>query len=99
MKNLKTAYLLWALSLLCICGMNRFYTGRVGTGLIFLFTFGLFGFGAIYDLFVMDTLVDTANRKKAMEQQFDANLQDQPRPANPAEQNITVNVTMPADGK
>jgi len=63
-ENFKTAYLLWALSLLCICGLNRFYTGRVGTGILFFFTFGCFGIGAIYDLFVMDNLVDSANRKK-----------------------------------
>lgn len=33
-------------------GIHRFYVGKVGTGLLWLFTFGLFGIGIIVD-FIM----------------------------------------------
>jgi len=36
-------------------GFDRFYMGRVGTGIIKLFTFGGFGFFALYDWFLVFT--------------------------------------------
>lgn len=45
--------------LLCIFlgvwGVHRFYVGKIGTGLLFLFTFGLFGFGWVVDLVLIAT--------------------------------------------
>ncbi len=45
----------WIAALLClflgVLGVHRFYVGKVGTGLIYLFTGGLFGIGLLYDLF------------------------------------------------
>lgn len=32
------------------CGIHRFYVGKVGTGLLYFFTFGLFGVGWIHDV-------------------------------------------------
>ena len=34
-------------------GIHRFYVGKVGIGLLYLFTAGLAGFGAIIDFFVI----------------------------------------------
>ena len=40
--------------LLCIFvgtwGIHRFYVGKVGTGILYIFTFGLFGIGWLVDL-------------------------------------------------
>lgn len=36
-----------------VYGIHRFYVGKVGTGLLWLFTLGLFGFGWFIDLLVV----------------------------------------------
>ena len=45
--------------LLCVCtgmlGGHCFYTGRIGKGLLYLFTGGLWGLGIIYDLIQIGT--------------------------------------------
>lgn len=61
MKDKSTAYILWCLGLIGICGVHRLYMGKVGTGLLWLFTFGLLGWGQLIDMFLISTWVDTAN--------------------------------------
>ena len=43
--------------LLCIFlgefGIHRFYVGKVGTGLLYLFTLGFFGIGIIVDIIMI----------------------------------------------
>lgn len=34
-------------------GVHRFWVGKIATGLLWFFTFGLFGFGYIYDLIII----------------------------------------------
>lgn len=47
------AYLFWMLGLVGVCGVHRLYTGRIITGLIWMFTGGLLFIGQIVDLFLI----------------------------------------------
>jgi TM2 domain-containing membrane protein YozV len=46
-------------------GVHRFYMGKIGTGLLWLFTGGLFLIGWLYDFCTLNTQVDELNRRKA----------------------------------
>jgi TM2 domain-containing membrane protein YozV len=61
MKSTTTAYLLMLGNLIGLAGLNRFYVGKIGTGILYLLTYGIFGFGTIYDLFVVPKHVKLAN--------------------------------------
>lgn len=65
MKSTGTSYLLWLLCFVGFCGIHRFYNGKIITGLIWLFTGGLFLIGQIVDLFLISGMVDDANRRFA----------------------------------
>ena len=47
----------WVAVLLCLfaggIGAHRFYEGKIGTGILYLFTAGLFGVGALIDLIIL----------------------------------------------
>ncbi len=43
-------------------GLHRFYMGKWFTGLFYLFTFGLFGIGLLYDYWTLNEQVDELNR-------------------------------------
>lgn len=55
--------------LLCVLlgglGIHRFYVGKVGTGILYLFTAGLFGIGYIVDLILIicGTFTDKEGKK------------------------------------
>jgi len=68
-----TAYFLWAFFLVGLCGLHRLYLGKRSTGWLWLLTFGLFGFGTLYDFLVLHNLVREANV---------ADLPVRPRPRN-----------------
>lgn len=60
-KKAPTAFLLWLIGLIGVCGLHRFYVGRTWTGLLWLFTFGLLGLGQLFDLFFLGSMVRQAN--------------------------------------
>ena len=59
MRSVAVAYVLWIL--LGLFGVHRFYCGRIGTGLLWLFTAGVFGIGWLVDAFLIPGLVREAN--------------------------------------
>lgn len=68
MKSKTTAYLLWLLGLFGILGLHRFYLGKTGTGVLYLFTLGLLGVGATIDLFTLGSQVERINTKLEMDE-------------------------------
>jgi len=59
--NLTTAYFLWLISGFGALGFHRFYLGKTGTGLLWMFTGGLGGLGGLYDLITLPRQVREAN--------------------------------------
>ena len=53
MRSLRTAYLLTLPALAGLSGFHRLYQGKIGTGILWLLTWGLGGIGTIYDLVTM----------------------------------------------
>jgi TM2 domain-containing membrane protein YozV len=62
-NKVANAYLLWLGCLLQLNGLHRLYNGKIGTGLLWLCTFGLFGVGQLVDLFLIPSMVDEYNTK------------------------------------
>ncbi|UCD74296.1 MAG: NINE protein [Phycisphaerales bacterium] len=73
MKTTSTTYLLWFLGGLGLLGLHRFYLGRHRTGLLWLFTGGLLGIGAVADLFLIPSMVqiETLSRQLLREAEAD----------------------------
>lgn len=67
MRSTPVSYILWLLCLVGLCGLHRFYHGRWVTGLIWLFTLGLFGIGQIIDLFLIPGMVRVSNLEERVD--------------------------------
>ncbi|WP_413166534.1 TM2 domain-containing protein [Capilliphycus salinus ALCB114379] len=64
MNKLAISYLLWAIGFIIpIHGLHRFYNGKVGTGTLWLCTFGLFGIAQLLDVLVIPSMVEEHNAK------------------------------------
>jgi hypothetical protein len=56
------AYLLWFAGIFGWLGLHRFYLRKYWTGALWLFSFGCFGLGSLFDLIAMDEQVNEYNR-------------------------------------
>ena len=65
--NLTTAYFLWLISGFGALGFHRFYLGKTGTGLLWMFSGGLGGLGCLYDLITLPRQVREANLAMLLE--------------------------------
>lgn len=61
MKKSGTAYLLMLFSLIGVAGIQHFYLGKWGRGLLWLLTWGLLGIGLVVDLFTLPAQVKQVN--------------------------------------
>eukprot|EP01110_Echinostelium_bisporum_P001521 TRINITY_DN135_c0_g1_i1.p1 TRINITY_DN135_c0_g1~~TRINITY_DN135_c0_g1_i1.p1 ORF type:complete len:157 (+),score=44.04 TRINITY_DN135_c0_g1_i1:50-472(+) len=62
-KSVTTAYVLWFF--LGFLGVHRFYLNRTGSGILYLFTLGLFGIGWLVDICLIPSMVEHCNRHEA----------------------------------
>lgn len=65
MKSKVVAYVLCFLGLFGLAGIHRFYLGKLGTGILWFLTMGIFFIGTIIDLFTLSRQVDNVNIRKA----------------------------------
>ncbi|MCZ8353768.1 MAG: NINE protein [Cyclobacteriaceae bacterium] len=66
MKSKGMAYLLWFISIFGWLGFQHFYLGKIGKGIIWIFTGGVFGVGSIIDLFTLGGSVDNYNTQQEL---------------------------------
>ena len=66
MFHIGIAYILWLLSGFGVLGFHRFYLGKIPSGLLWMFTGGLFTLGAIYDFITLPGQVKEANIRNAL---------------------------------
>ncbi|NJN31264.1 MAG: TM2 domain-containing protein [Synechococcales cyanobacterium RM1_1_8] len=52
------SYLFWLLFLMGFGGIHRIYNGKIGTGLLWFFTWGLFGIGQTVDLLLIPDMAE-----------------------------------------
>ena len=71
-RQVAPAYLLWALGLFGVCGLQRFYARKPLSGTLWLLTFGLCYIGQLVDLFLIPELVDQANQPLQLQEALEA---------------------------
>ena len=65
-KEAGAAYALLLLTLVGFAGIHYFYLGKVGRGVLWLLTWGLFGIGTLIDLFTIPAQTRQVNTQIAV---------------------------------
>ncbi|WP_017306725.1 TM2 domain-containing protein [Spirulina subsalsa] len=65
-ERLLISYALWASIFVGIGGIHRLYNGKIGSGLLWFCTFGLFGVGQFVDLFLIPNMAEEYDLKLRM---------------------------------
>ena len=65
-KSAGVAYLMMLFSFIGICGIQHFYLGKTGRGILWLLTLGVFGIGLIIDLFTLPAQTRQVNAQRAV---------------------------------
>ena len=60
-KDVGVAYVLWLATFLGFAGLHRLYCGRIFSGVLWFFTWGLFGLGTLFDFFWTAVMVADCN--------------------------------------
>ena len=68
MKSKGIAYFLWVISIFGWLGFQHFYLGKIGKGIIWILTDGVFGIGSLVDLFTLGSAVDNYNTKSELKE-------------------------------
>jgi hypothetical protein len=77
----RIAYLLWFATFFGMSGLHRLYLGKIGSGIIYLVTWGLFGFGTIYDAVTLPEQVREARIRARMRKAIDRRFYEIDGPA------------------
>jgi TM2 domain-containing membrane protein YozV len=65
-RSIGAAYAFMFFTLIGLAGIQHFYMGKIGRGILWLLTFGLFGIGTIVDLFTLPSQMKTINARRAV---------------------------------
>lgn len=63
-RDTGVSYLLWIGGFMGFAGLHRLYNGKIVSGLLWLFTLGLFGVGQFVDLLLIPGMVDEKHLKR-----------------------------------
>lgn len=66
------AYILWAFGFMGFCGIHRFYSGKITSGLVYFCTLGFFGVGQFVDLFLIPGMTRERNLRLLYEATVEA---------------------------
>ncbi len=65
-KSAGAAYVFLLFTFIGLAGMQHFYLGKFGRGILWLLTWGLFGFGTFVDIFTLRSQTKTVNARRAV---------------------------------